>query len=409
MILGIIPVGGVGLRLGLPFSKEMLPQKNYDYYNPIINHLVQKMELAGAAKIFFIHGSEIKTDIAKFFNSDKHIHIKQHNLGFARVFEPFCNYLLEQDITTGEVIFGLPDAYFDGNPFLPLLRNKNSLVCALFQTNDSTKVDRLNKEGNFDIKSVKTSTNQRWFWGAFKVSLKKLLSWHSKIDYNKTKEIGEILNSEKKSFVYLKEYLDLGTWDNLNIYWQSEINKENFEIERKYLASKITFKEFESVVKKMRPDNELDVTSVDYYFKPKIDNKIEFVRFRDSGNTGRSDLTIKTKEKSSFNRFELSIILNKNSTNNVLDFLQLLGLDFAFEVKKRCLIYFFKDYTIVLYRMLINNKELKFLEIELNKKSYSLVTKIEDSIKGLTGFDKSNIIKESKYEIISKLNEKSAC
>lgn len=361
------------------------------------------MELAGASKIFFIHGSEIKADIAKFFSSEKHIHIKQHSLGFSRVFEPFCNYLLEQDILNGEVIFGLPDAYFDGNPFLPLLRSKSDLVCALFQTNDSTKVDRLNKDGNFDIKSLKNSTNKKWFWGAFKVSLKKLLRWHREIDYNKTKEIGEILNSEKKAFVYLKQYIDLGTWDNLNIYWQSEINKENFEIERKYTASKITFKDFESVVKKMKPESELDVTSVDYYFRPILDNKIEFIRFRDSGGKGRSDLTIKTKEKSSFNRFELSVVLDKNSTNNVLDFLQLLGLSFAFEVKKRCLIYFFKDYTIVLYRMLVNGKELKFLEIELNKKSYSIVSKIEDSLKSLKNFNKASIIKESKYEIISGL------
>ena len=42
MIIGCVGIGGKGTRLGMTFSKEMLPQRNYMFYNPISNHLYQK-------------------------------------------------------------------------------------------------------------------------------------------------------------------------------------------------------------------------------------------------------------------------------------------------------------------------------------------------------------------------------
>ena len=69
MITGIVPIGGFGTRLGMTFSKEMLPQRNYKYYNPGSNHLVSKMIDAGAKKIIFIHGDELKSDVTSFFTN----------------------------------------------------------------------------------------------------------------------------------------------------------------------------------------------------------------------------------------------------------------------------------------------------------------------------------------------------
>ena len=60
MIYGLVPIGGRGTRLGLTFSKEMLPQKGFKYFNPVSNHLVSTMQEAGADEIVFIHGFEFK-------------------------------------------------------------------------------------------------------------------------------------------------------------------------------------------------------------------------------------------------------------------------------------------------------------------------------------------------------------
>ena len=94
MIYGLIPVGGKGIRLGLPYSKEMLPQKNFDYFNPLVNHIVEKMKLAGAEKFYFVHGAEFKKDIIEYFNQEIFVHILQENLGFANVILDFYNNVL---------------------------------------------------------------------------------------------------------------------------------------------------------------------------------------------------------------------------------------------------------------------------------------------------------------------------
>ena len=60
MIYGLVPIGGKGTRLGLTFSKEMLPQKGFLHFNPISNHLVSAMKEAGAEEIIFIHGFEYR-------------------------------------------------------------------------------------------------------------------------------------------------------------------------------------------------------------------------------------------------------------------------------------------------------------------------------------------------------------
>jgi glucose-1-phosphate thymidylyltransferase len=61
MIYGLIPIGGKGTRLGLPFSKEMLPQAGVLFYKPIVSHVTEKMMQAGADRIIFVHGSFLFT------------------------------------------------------------------------------------------------------------------------------------------------------------------------------------------------------------------------------------------------------------------------------------------------------------------------------------------------------------
>ena len=125
MIYGLIPIGGQGTRLGLPFSKEMLPQKNYGFYNPVSNHLVQKMLFAGAEKIFFIHGKNTKQDVSEFYSdAQKFVHIEQKELGFAQILRDFY---LNSNIN-------------DKDPFMEMLGNSG--ICAgLFTTSNSTRVD----------------------------------------------------------------------------------------------------------------------------------------------------------------------------------------------------------------------------------------------------------------------------
>lgn len=222
MIYGLIPVGGKGKRLSLPFSKEMLPQKGYNYYNPILNHLVEKMIKAGAGEIYFIHGDTYKEDIVSYFKENKHKHILQEKIGFAMVLKTFYDNLEKKLDKNDQILFGLPDVYFEGNPF-PCLLEEYGLVCGLFKTNDFTKVDRLIINTNkFDVKSIKTYNNSDYFWGVLKFDKENLDFIIQNTNFETTQEIGHILNNSiDKKFCYYGKYIDIGTWENLNIYWSN--------------------------------------------------------------------------------------------------------------------------------------------------------------------------------------------
>lgn len=219
MIYGLVPVGGKGLRLGLPFPKELLPQKGFLEYKPLIAHTTEKMEEAGARVIYFIHGAELKQGIVDYYSdSAKYVHVLQKTLGFANVLKDFYDACdLKND---DQVLFGLPDSVYEGNLFKEMV-NAPGIVCGLFTTSDDTKVDRLGMGSRyFQVKSVKKQDNQSWFWGVLKFTGEMI---HCICDSELHQpalvtEIGHILNNYNYNRVYGSSYLDLGTWINYNKY-----------------------------------------------------------------------------------------------------------------------------------------------------------------------------------------------
>jgi len=216
MITGIVPIGGFGTRLGMTFSKEMLPQRNYKYYNPVSNHLVSKMIDAGAKKIIFIHGDELKSDVTSFFTNDNFIHICQKKSGFANVLVEFLDYTHtnKNDI----LFFGMPDTIFENNPFIEMASIKG-VVAGTFITDDESKVDRLEKNmKNFKVKSKMEGMLLNRFWGVLKFDGKNLIDAYEQNLFEKYTEVGDIVNSLGFKIVDGSKYIDLGTWNNYNRY-----------------------------------------------------------------------------------------------------------------------------------------------------------------------------------------------
>lgn len=228
MRYGLIPVGGKGLRLGLPFPKEMLPQKGHLEYKPLIAHTVDKMVEAGAGYIVFVHGQEYKQEIVDYYHQSNFLHIKQERPGFAMVLLDFVE-TIRSLTNTDQILFGLPDSIYEGNPFVNMLKQKG-IVCGLFITdNPETKVDRLSIDAmGFQIKAPKRVDNQDWFWGVLKfdgLQLKNIAEILKPDEYSwqATKitpytEIGAILNRLPHTLIKNDWYLDLGTWVDYNKY-----------------------------------------------------------------------------------------------------------------------------------------------------------------------------------------------
>ena len=216
MIYGLIPIGGKGSRLSLPFPKEMLPQKGYSFYNPIANHVVEKMLLAGAEKIIFIHGQEFKKDVVSFFSAPHFIHCCQNSVGSAQVILEFYNNvkLRPDDVC----LFGLPDTIFDGNPFIAMLQIP-SICAGLFTSDEPLSVDRLHIDKNkFMVRTPKTPENLDLFWGILKFAGSDINKFIEDGVFFVHTEIAEILNLYSFQIVEGKKYIDIGTWGGYNRY-----------------------------------------------------------------------------------------------------------------------------------------------------------------------------------------------
>ncbi|MEI8055024.1 MAG: hypothetical protein WCH10_03375 [bacterium] len=216
MIYGIVPVGGKGTRLSLPFSKEMLPQKNYNFYNPIANHVVEKMLSAGAGKIVFVHGVELKNEVVEFFSAPHYLHLKQNTTGVTHVLLDFYNnvQLQNDDIC----FFGFPDTIFDDNPFVEMLKVP-SICVGLFTTYEFVKVDRLSADkSKFMAKTTKIPENLDLFWGVLKLDGCDIQKFVKDNIFSTHIELGDVLNTCSFRMVEGKRYIDVGTWDGYNRY-----------------------------------------------------------------------------------------------------------------------------------------------------------------------------------------------
>lgn len=221
MIYGILPVGGEGKRLGLPYPKGLLPIKGLDHYQPIINCSVKYMLQAGAEIIIFTHDKQFKRQIKEYFNGDKYIHLlnpSQRSVNFCKsLLVPIQNGIGIQ----GDVfLFGLPDTLFDYNVYLQM-KDIEGIVCGVFLAqDDELKVDRM-QNGQFKVKSTFIQSNSKLFWGCLKFDYIDIISYKEKLERNNLKDVGYVLN--KLNFTCIKtdsEYIDLGTWKDVNYYYQ---------------------------------------------------------------------------------------------------------------------------------------------------------------------------------------------
>ncbi len=226
-IIGVLPVGGNAVRLGLPgcLSKCMLPQAGQDKYIPVVCHTIQKMKEAGATEIYFIHAKgEYKSDITGYFDETGYFHIQQRKDNFANTLLSSIHHYLDKDLDKDtRILYGLPDTVYVENPYRELAKGQG-VTMALFEAENELKVDRLNTDKggeDFDIKSSKKETNSTYFWGSFALDFKDLSAMIESKRSEADSEIGKVLNKfGNKIYYYYGHYLDLGIWSNMNKYWQ---------------------------------------------------------------------------------------------------------------------------------------------------------------------------------------------
>jgi glucose-1-phosphate thymidylyltransferase len=251
-IVGVLPAGGLGARIGpLPCSKEIFPvgfrrEAGTDGVRPkaVSQYLLEKMRRAGIEKAYFIL-REGKWDIPKYFGDGG---LLEMALGYLMMRLPFGPpYTLDQAysfVRDSIVAFGFPDILFDvDDAFVKLLERQAATdadvvlgLCPVERpwTMDMVEVDAKGEVGSIVIKPPVSNLGYGWIIAVWTPVFTQFLHEYLQrqqhedlseecVDGQPELSIGHVLQAALREGVRIQgvqfpqcSYLDIGTPDDLS-------------------------------------------------------------------------------------------------------------------------------------------------------------------------------------------------
>ena len=240
-LIGLVPAAGLGLRLGLPYPKELYPIIRDNRYKPVAQHVLENLVEAGAEHVVLVI-NETKHQLLGYFGDG-------HRFGCR------LSYVVQEPATVGRgpsgglaqalhaghhllgertVLFGMPDTIIEPADALRELRAERfaeaDLVLALFRTETPQKFGMVDFAPGGDarpgavraIVDKPERTELEWMWGAilwrprFTAFLDRCLAAGAPTDF------AGILNAALEAGLDLRavpieggRYTDVGTWEEI--------------------------------------------------------------------------------------------------------------------------------------------------------------------------------------------------
>lgn len=237
-IIGLIPAAGKGIRLGLPYPKELFPVIRNNRYKPVSQFIVDTLTAAKVEHIVFVINSS-KHQLLDFYGDG---HRFNCNISYVvqeiRVIEgdstsPGLAHALDSAyhlIQGKEVFFGMADTIIKPMDIFKRAfgANRNTeydVILILFRTNRPEKfgmvdLDRRNYVLKIVDKPRKTKLDKMWGCIIWRPSFTEHL--HDCIRNRKISDFAEIMNAGIESGLVFRGihipnsiYLDLGTYDEI--------------------------------------------------------------------------------------------------------------------------------------------------------------------------------------------------
>jgi len=246
-IIGLIPAAGKGLRMGLPFPKELFPILINQKYQPVAQFAVEKILQTGVKHIVFVI-NEAKTQLINYFKDGKNYecqfsYVFQNSLdaidqiskspGLAHAID--SAYHLIQNKT---VFFCMADTIIIPRDAMKNAYNErkynSDIILCLFKTNQPENYGMV-EIGECGEKITKIidkpqSTALEWMWGC--IIWKPIFSefLHNQIQIHKIFDFASILNKAiDQGFrfspykIHDGQFIDIGNTDICNLLSQINI------------------------------------------------------------------------------------------------------------------------------------------------------------------------------------------
>jgi glucose-1-phosphate thymidylyltransferase len=236
-IIGLIPAAGKGLRMGLPFPKELFPILSNEGYQPVAQFSVDRIQHAGVKHIVFVI-NETKIQLIKFFKDGNFFKCQ-----FSYVFQN-CSDTMDQLSTSPGLAHAIDSAYhliqnrtvffcmadtiifprdFLENAYKERINNSDIILC-LFKTDQPEKYGMVEyQECNNEIIKIidkPSSSKLNWMWGS--IIWKPIFSeyLHNQIQNFENFDFASILNNaidQGLRFTMYKihdgQFIDIGDTD----------------------------------------------------------------------------------------------------------------------------------------------------------------------------------------------------
>ncbi len=235
-VIGLIPAAGQGVRLGLPYPKELYPVIRNNRYKPVSNFVVDNILTADVKHVVFVI-NETKHQLLGYFGSGKRFGcdisyvVQEQSSRDGKSTSPGLAMALDSayHLTKGkEVYFGMADTIMQPQDVFQRARTVTSpnadITLILFATNRPQKFGMVRFDGEDRVleivdKPIKTDLTEMWgaiIWGpAFTDFLHECVT-------RGQSDFAEILNGAIASGLYAHtvhnpdgSYHDLGTYEEI--------------------------------------------------------------------------------------------------------------------------------------------------------------------------------------------------
>jgi glucose-1-phosphate thymidylyltransferase len=248
--IGLIPAAGRGLRMGLPFPKELFPILEEGFYQPVAHFTVDRIIKADVSHIVFVI-NETKQQLIKYFGNGEN-----YNCNISYVVQDMKKSFQDESTSPGlahaldaayhltkhkSVCFGMADTIM--HPAMTFqagyqsVENDTDVILCLFKTCQPEKFgmgrfDDLSGEV-FTIIDKPSLTDLKWMWGSIIWGPKFTDLLHHQVDKQNNADFASILNKAISSGLNVKavkfedgQFIDIGTYDDALNYYHGNASKK---------------------------------------------------------------------------------------------------------------------------------------------------------------------------------------
>ncbi len=234
--IGLIPAAGKGVRLGLPYPKELYPVIRDNHYKPIAQFVVDNLTVAGLHHVVFVI-NETKHQLVGYFGNGQRFgcnisYVVQEVAGSQDAStSPGLAHALDSayHLTSGKtVFFGMADTIMQPEAVFQIAHAaatpEDDVILALFSTERPEKFGMVRTDGDgrvVEIVDKPAATDLERMWGCIIWRPRFTEYLHEQVEQG-VSDFARIMNDALAMGMHFRgvhmdggTYIDLGTYDEI--------------------------------------------------------------------------------------------------------------------------------------------------------------------------------------------------